>query len=98
MIREDPDVIEMTIEGDFVTPAKPPLSSRVAFWAMITAVLAGALSIAVFALWIALLAIPVALGAAAVAAIARGGLGFGKRIKGDQSPRPVQITIDRRDQ
>ena len=88
---DKPEVIEMTIDGDFVTPEKAPLTTRVAFWAVIVAVLAGALSIAMFALWIALLAIPVALGAAGIAALLRGSLGFGRRIKDEAPPVPPRL-------
>jgi hypothetical protein len=59
--------LDMTLEGRFVEPPRPPLLPRVMLWAIIVAVLAGALSIAAFALWFALLILPVAVGAAVVA-------------------------------
>jgi hypothetical protein len=67
--RQRPE-IDMTPEGAFVDPPRPlrpPILSRVMLWAIIVAVLAGALSIAAFALWLALLILPVAVGAAVVA-------------------------------
>ncbi|HEY0183879.1 MAG TPA: hypothetical protein VGC09_13815 [Rhodopila sp.] len=57
----------MTIDGEFVSPRTVPLSTRIFMWAIVVAVIAGALSIAAFALWLALLILPVALGAAVVA-------------------------------
>ena len=57
----------MTLEGEFVSPPVAPISSRILMWAFVIAVIAGALSLAAFALWLALLILPVALGAAAIA-------------------------------
>lgn len=57
----------MTLEGEFVSPPKLPVTSRILVWAVIVAVITGALSIAAFALWLALLILPVALGAAVIA-------------------------------
>lgn len=57
----------MTPEGAFVDPPRPPILPRIMLWAIIVAILAGALSIAAFALWLALLILPVAVGAAVVA-------------------------------
>jgi hypothetical protein len=62
--------LEMTLQGEFVSPPPgrmPPISSRILLWAVIVAVMAGALSLAAFALWLAFLILPVALGAAVVA-------------------------------
>jgi hypothetical protein len=64
--RRAPD-LEMTIDGEFVSPPKAPISSRILMGAIVIAVLAGALSLAAFALWLALLILPVAIGAAIVA-------------------------------
>lgn len=63
----------MRLDGTFRTPpqpARPPLASRIFFWAVLVAVAAAALSIAAFALWIALIILPVALGAAVIAWLA----------------------------
>jgi hypothetical protein len=57
----------MNLRGEFVSPPKPPMSARILFWAIVVAAVAGALSIAAFALWIAVMVLPVAIGAAAVA-------------------------------
>lgn len=69
-MRNQPPQIEMTINGEFVAPPRPPFMTRVILWAIGIAVLAAALSLAAFALWLALIILPVALGAAAVAYVA----------------------------
>jgi hypothetical protein len=67
MKQRRPPELEMTIDGEFVSPRKAPIASRIVVWAVVVAVIAGALSLAAFALWIALLILPVAVGAALVA-------------------------------
>lgn len=67
MNRNSPPELDMTIEGEFVSPPKPPLSTRIMFWAIVVAVIAGGLSLAALALWAALIILPVALGAAVIA-------------------------------
>lgn len=57
----------MTANGEFISPPKVPIATRILMWAVVVAVIAGMLSVAAFALWIALLILPVALGAAVVA-------------------------------
>ncbi len=57
----------MTLEGEFVAPPTAPIASRILLWAIIVAVLAGALALAAFALWIAMLILPVAVGAGVIA-------------------------------
>lgn len=59
--------LEMTIDGKFVSPPTAPLSTRIMMWAIIVAVVAGALSIAAFALWLALIILPVVFVASLVA-------------------------------
>jgi hypothetical protein len=66
MARTPPD-LDMTVEGNFRSPPRVPLLNRILIWAVIIAVIAGALSLAALALWVALLILPVALGAAVVA-------------------------------
>ena len=65
--RRRPPELEMNLRGDFVSPPRAPISSRILLWAIIIAVVAGALSLAAVALWVALMILPVALGAAAIA-------------------------------
>jgi hypothetical protein len=67
MDKKSPPELEMTLEGEFVSPPKPPLSTRILFWAVVVAVIAGALSIAALALTLAVSILPIALGAAAIA-------------------------------
>ena len=59
-------IIDMTPQGDFQQRSATPLSMQVLRVAVMVAILAGALAIAAFALWIALLLIPVAITAAIV--------------------------------
>lgn len=64
-------IIDMTPEGEFrPPPTGSPLATQVLRIAIMVAVVGGALALAAFALWIALLLIPVVLGAAAVGWIA----------------------------
>jgi hypothetical protein len=67
MNQRRPPELNMTPEGEFVAPPAAPISSRILMWAVVVAIVAGALSLAAFALWLALLILPVALGAAVVA-------------------------------
>jgi membrane protein implicated in regulation of membrane protease activity len=57
----------MTLNGEFVSPPTVPISTRILMWAVVVAVIAGALSVAAFALWIALIILPVAFAAGVVA-------------------------------
>jgi hypothetical protein len=69
-MRDRPTELDMTIEGEFRTPPrppKPPMLNRILVWAVLIAVLAGSLAIAADALWLALIILPVALGAAVIA-------------------------------
>ncbi len=65
-----PPEIDMLPDGSIRPPVRPPIMTRVFLWAVIIATLAGALSLAAFALWIALIILPVALGAAVIAYVA----------------------------
>lgn len=60
-------MLEMTLEGGFRDPPQPPLLSKIIAWAILVAVLAGCAVVALLALWVAAVIIPVALGAAVVA-------------------------------
>ena len=66
-MNQRPPELDMTIEGEFRTPPKPPLLNRILIWAIIVAALAGALVFAALALWLALIILPVAIGAAVIA-------------------------------
>ena len=59
--------IDMTVDGRFRAAPKPPLSAKVLAIALLVAGGAAALAFAALALWLALILIPVAIGAALVA-------------------------------
>ncbi len=70
MDARSPPEIDMLPDGTIRRPARPPIATRIFIWAVIIAAIAGALSLAAFALWIALIILPVALGAAVIAWLA----------------------------
>lgn len=57
----------MLPDGSFRQPARPPILTRIVIWAAVIAVIAGGLAAAAFALWIALILLPVALIAGVIA-------------------------------
>lgn len=67
MNQHRPPELDMTIDGAFVSPPTAPITSRILMWAVVIAIIAGGLSLAAFALWLALLILPVAFAAAVVA-------------------------------
>ena len=67
MQKHRPDDLDMTIEGEFVSRPKAPLSNRIMMWAIIVSVLASAFAIAALALWLAMIILPVAVAAGLVA-------------------------------
>ena len=67
IMPQDPRLLDMTPDGRFTPPRRSPLGPRIVAGAVILAVVATALAVAAFALWIALLLVPVAIGAAVVA-------------------------------
>ncbi|WP_428486123.1 hypothetical protein [Rhodopila sp.] len=67
MKRDIPPQLDMTLEGEFVSPPKPPVSTRIMVWAIVIAIITGGLAFAALALWVALIILPVALGAAIIA-------------------------------
>jgi hypothetical protein len=66
--RTPPD-LDLLPDGSF-RPRQPPLAARVFRWAVVVALLAGALALAAVALWFALVLIPVAIGAGLIAWLA----------------------------
>ncbi len=70
MDKRGPPQLEMTPDGRFRLPSHPSLTGRIGRTALLVAVVAGALSAALLALWFALALIPVAVCAALVAWIA----------------------------
>lgn len=70
MSDRHPPELEMRADGSFSLPPRPPILTRIIIWAAVIAVIAGGLAVAAFALWIALILIPVALAAAVIAWLA----------------------------
>jgi hypothetical protein len=60
-------VLDMTPDGNFRAPTGPKLSTRIIGLAVVVAVIAGAIAFAAFALWIALMLVPVFLIAVLIA-------------------------------
>jgi hypothetical protein len=67
MNNRRPPELEMNLQGEFVQPPTPPLATRILFWAVVVAAIAGALSVAAFAISLAFVILPVAVIAAGVA-------------------------------
>ncbi|HWA80543.1 MAG TPA: hypothetical protein VG848_09580 [Acetobacteraceae bacterium] len=70
MIRRQPPLLDLTPDGEFRQPVRPPWATRVATWALVVALIAGGLAAAAVAFWLALTLIPVALIAGLVAYLA----------------------------
>jgi hypothetical protein len=66
--RVPPD-LDLLPDGSF-RPRQPPLAIRVLRWALVVALLAGGLALAAFALWFALVLIPIAVAAGLIAWLA----------------------------
>jgi hypothetical protein len=64
-----PPDLDMLPDGS-IRPRQAPIAVRVFRWALVIALLAGALALAAVALWFALLLIPVAIGAGLIAWLA----------------------------
>jgi hypothetical protein len=67
MAHHQPPLLDLTPDGQFRQPARPPWATRVAAWALVVALIAGGLAGAAVALWLALTLIPIALVAGLVA-------------------------------
>jgi hypothetical protein len=65
-----PPELDMLADGSFRPPPRPPILTRIFIWAAVIAVIAGGLAVAAFALWLALILLPVALAAAVIAWLA----------------------------
>ena len=59
MKNHQPPELDMTLDGEFVSPPTPSVSTRIMFWAIIVAVVGGAVVLAALALWLAMLVLPV---------------------------------------
>lgn len=65
--KSSPPVIDMTLEGDFRPPPASPVAGRVLGIAILIAAMAGAIGLAALALYLAILLIPIAVGAGLIA-------------------------------
>lgn len=63
-------LLDMNPDGSFRDPPRAPLASRIALGAIVIAVLAGGIALAALAFWLAIILIPLAIGAGAVAYLA----------------------------
>ena len=73
MAKNDNDIIDMTLDGEFVSPpplARPPIGARIMVWAIVAMVLAVAVLIVALTFWFVVMLLPLVLGAALVAYIA----------------------------
>jgi hypothetical protein len=61
--------IELLPDGSY-RPRRPPIAARIFAWAVVVAVVAGALAVAALALWFALILIPVMVVAGVIAWLA----------------------------
>ena len=74
-MSKEPRIIEMTLEGDFVSPSREPprrlpVSTRFVLWATVVAILAMTVAIVVLTIWFVMMILPFVFGAAAVAYLA----------------------------
>jgi len=73
MEKRDNRIIDMTLEGDFVSPpplSRPPIGARIMVWAVVVMVLAVTALIVALTFWFVLMILPLVLGAALVAYLA----------------------------
>lgn len=73
MAKDDHPIIEMTLQGEFVSPPeppKPPIGARIMLWAIVAAVMALSALIVVLALWFVAMLLPVVLIAGVIAYLA----------------------------
>lgn len=80
--------LDMASDGSFRAPLRTPWSNRIILYAVVTAVVAGAVAFAAFALWIALMLIPVVLCAVLVVVVTM-------RVKLWQARRGAGMEVDR---
>jgi hypothetical protein len=64
-----PPELDLLPDGSY-RPRRPPIASRIFAWAIVIAAVAAALAVAAFALWIALILIPVVVVAGLIAWLA----------------------------
>jgi len=69
MSDRTPPELDLLPDGSY-RPRRPPIASRIFAWAVVIAAVAAAVAVAAFALWIALIMIPVVLAAGVIAWLA----------------------------
>jgi hypothetical protein len=73
MTKDDKRIIDMTLEGEFVSPprpVRPPIGARIMLWAVVAMVLAVTALIVVLTFWFVLMILPLLLAAALIAYLA----------------------------
>ena len=73
MTQDDKRIIDMTLEGEFVSPppqARPPIGARIMLWAIVAMVLAVTLLIVAVTFWFVVMVLPLVLAAALIAYLA----------------------------
>jgi hypothetical protein len=76
MAKDDKRIIDMTLEGDFVSPPRPPqpprppISARIMIWAIVAMVLAVTVLIVALTFWFVVMILPLVLAAALIAYLA----------------------------
>jgi hypothetical protein len=73
MTQDDKRIIDMTLEGEFVSPPgqpKPPIGARIMLWAIVAMVLAVTLLIVAVTFWFVVMLLPLVLAAALIAYLA----------------------------
>ena len=70
MTKDDKRIIEMTLEGEFVSPPRPPIGARIMIWAIVAMVLSVAVLIVALTFWFVVMILPLVLAAALVAYLA----------------------------
>jgi hypothetical protein len=85
MAKDDKRIIDMTLEGEFVSPPpppKPPIGARIMLWAIVAMVLAVTVLIVALTFWFVVMLLPLMLAAGLIAYLAfryqlwRSGRGF----------------------
>jgi hypothetical protein len=85
MTKDDKHIIDMTLEGEFVSPPPPPtppIGARIMLWAIVAMVLSVTVLIVTLTFWFVVMILPLVLAAALIAYLAlryqlwRGGRSF----------------------
>lgn len=73
MDQDDKRIIDMTLEGEFVSPPlppRPPIGARIMLWAIVVMVLAVTALIVAVTFWFVVMILPLVLAAALIAYLA----------------------------